>query len=262
MNEASVPRPEGLAYGIDIGGTGIKGGIVELSTGQMLGERVRQDTPQPSLPASVAETATHIYAQLRQRPEAPANDAPLGIAVPSVVHHGVARSAANIDKSFIGTDLVRLFGDHLGREVAVLNDADAAGLAEAEYGAGRGVPGSVLTLTLGTGIGSALVFNGQLIPNFELGHLEFNGADAEQSTSASARKRENLAWDAYAQRLSEFLRHLENIFAPELIILGGGISKTPERFVPQISIGTPLVVAANANNAGIVGAALQASRNS
>ncbi|TLK49875.1 polyphosphate--glucose phosphotransferase [Glutamicibacter sp. V16R2B1] len=260
MVQQRASQQERLGFGIDVGGTGMKGGIVDLTTGKLVGKRFRMPTPKPSLPEAVAEVAAAIYSELRSREGAPLDDAPLGIAVPCIVHHGVARSAANVDKSFIGTDLVQLFGKTLSRDVVMLNDADAAGLAEGEYGAGRNVPGSVMTLTLGTGIGSALLFNGQLVPNFELGHLEFNGAEAEATTSAAAREREELPWDQYAQRLSAFLRHLEFLFSPELFILGGGISKNPERFVPMIDIDTELKVATNANNAGIIGAALQASR--
>lgn len=246
------------AYGIDVGGTGIKGGVVNLSTGQLVGERYRIPTPQPATPLAVAEVVAEVLAQLQQRPGMPAS-APVGVAVPTIVHHGVARSASNIDKAFIGTDLLALFSSKIGQEIVVLNDADAAGVAEAKFGAGRGIAGSVIMLTLGTGIGSALLFNGQLVPNFELGHLEFNGQVAEHGASASARKREELSWEEYAQRLNDYLEHVQFLFSPELIILGGGVSKNPEKFVPKLNLTTQLAVAHNANNAGIIGAALYGS---
>lgn len=247
------------AYGVDVGGTGIKGGVVDLFTGQLVGERYRIDTPRPATPQAVAEVVAAVLNELRQRPGMPAN-APVGVALPSIVHHGVARSASNIDPTFIGTDLVALLSQQIGREVTVLNDADAAGLAEAEFGAARGVAGSVLMLTLGTGIGSALLFNGELVPNFELGHLEFNGQIAERGASASARQREGLSWKEYAQRLNGYLEHVQFLFSPELIILGGGVSKSPQKFVPLLELETKIAVAEHANNAGILGAALHGSR--
>lgn len=256
MSQQQTPAAPALAYGIDVGGTGIKGGIVDLSTGRLVGERQRTATPKPATPAAVAATVTEVLQVLQRRRIAPA-DAPVGIAVPAIVHHGVARSAANIDPGFIGTDLVELFTGRLGRAVSVLNDADAAGVCEAAFGAGRGVAGSVLLLTLGTGIGSALLFDGRLVPNFELGHLQFKGREAEHRASASARKREGLSWPEYAQRLNEFLEHVQFLFSPELIILGGGISKQPQDFMPLLELDTKVVPAEHANNAGIIGAALR-----
>lgn len=255
MEDVMTARKHRYAYGIDVGGTGIKGGIVDLATGQLVGERYRLPTPKPATPAAVADVVAEVLDQLRQRPQAP-GQAPVAVAVPAIVHHGVARSAANIDPSFIGTDLVHLFSTVLGEKVVVLNDADAAGVAEANFGAGRGVAGSVLMLTLGTGIGSALLFNGELVPNFELGHLEFQGQLAERSASASARQREDLSWEVYAQRLDAYLAHVQFLFSPEMIILGGGVSKNPEKFLPRLTLDTPVVPAANANNAGIIGAAI------
>ena len=257
MEQIGTPGQQ-YAYGIDVGGTGIKGGVVDLSTGELVGERYRLPTPKPATPEAVADVVAEVLDELMRRPGMPPA-ASIGIAVPAIVHHGVARSAANIDESFIGTDLLHLFSSKTGRDVVVLNDADAAGLAEAAFGAGRAVEGSVLMLTLGTGIGSALLFNGQLVPNFELGHLEFKGQAAEVGASASARKREDLSWDAYAQRLGEYLEHVQFLFSPELIILGGGVSKNPEKFVPQLHLNTELAVATHANNAGIIGAALHGS---
>lgn len=257
MEHSGTPGQH-YAYGIDVGGTGIKGGVVDLATGQLIGERFRIPTPQPATPTAVAEVVAEVLSELQTREGMPAQ-APVGVAVPAIVHHGIARSASNIDRSFIGTDLGALFGATIGREVVLLNDADAAGVAEAAFGAAQSVPGSVLMLTLGTGIGSALLFNGELVPNFELGHLEFKGQPAEHGASAAARKREDLSWGDYALRLNDYLQHVQFLFSPELIVLGGGISKNPENFVPLLNLDTKVVVAANANNAGIIGAAIYGS---
>lgn len=249
----------GNVIGIDIGGTGIKGGIVNLKTGEMVGERFRIDTPQPSTPQAVAKVVKEIVDELMGRDHAPAKDAPVGITFPAIISHGVARSAANVDKSWIDADVDKIFGDELGRDVQVMNDADAAGLAEARYGAGEGVKGTVLVITLGTGIGSAFIYNGKLIPNAELGHLEIDGFDAESKASASARERDNLSWDEYAVRLQRYFSHVEFLFSPELFIIGGGISKRSEDYLPQLKLRTPIIPAKLANNAGIVGGALQAA---
>jgi polyphosphate glucokinase len=245
--------------GIDIGGTGIKGGIVNLKSGKLVGDRFRIDTPKPATPEAVAEVLARITAELDSRDKAPAPDSPIGIDFPAIISHGVAHSAANVDPSWIGTDVDRLFTERLGRPVQVMNDADAAGLAEVRYGAGQGIDGTVLVITLGTGIGSAFIFNGQLVPNAELGHLELDGFDAEQKASASAREREDLGWDDYAKRLQRYFAHLEFLFSPELFIVGGGISKRSEDFLPQLQLRTPIVTAELRNNAGIVGSALQAA---
>ncbi|MCV9995321.1 ROK family protein [Paeniglutamicibacter sp. ZC-3] len=258
MSERAL-NPSPTAIGIDIGGTGIKGGIVDLVTGKLIGERVRIDTPKPATPAAVAEVVAQIVAQLDERDGAPGAQTPVGVTFPAIIHHGVARSAANVDKSWIGTDVDALFTAQLGRPVHVMNDADAAGLAEARYGAGAGVGGSVLVITLGTGIGSALIHNGVLVPNVELGHLEIDSAVAETRASAAAREREDLGWDEYAVRLQRFFSHVEFLFSPSLFIIGGGISKRADDYLPQLSLSTPITVAKSKNNAGIVGAALQQS---
>ncbi|GAB3619254.1 ROK family protein [Glutamicibacter endophyticus] len=249
-----------LALGIDIGGTGIKGGIVDLGTGELCGERFRIDTPSPATPPEVAEVVGEIYRELLTRDPIVGAQTPVGITFPGIIHHGVARSGANVGQHWVGTDIAMLFAEELGREVLVLNDADAAGLAETEYGAGRNRSGTVLTLTLGTGIGSALVHDGVLVPNFELGHLEIGGVAAEKKASSAARKRDDISWEKYARRLENYLRHVQFLFSPELIILGGGISKKPEKFLPYIELETPIEIARSANNAGIIGAALQAQR--
>ncbi|MFD1212485.1 polyphosphate--glucose phosphotransferase [Arthrobacter sp. GCM10027362] len=245
--------------GIDIGGTGIKGGIVDLRKGKLAGERFRIDTPKPATPDAVAEVVAQIAAELDARPDAPARDSPVGVTFPAIIRHGVALSAANVDKAWIGTDADSLLTGKLGRPVQMINDADAAGLAEVRYGAGKGVDGTVLVITLGTGIGSAFIFNGELVPNAELGHLELDGFDAETRASASARERDGLDWDGYAQRLQRYFSHLEFLFSPELFIVGGGISKRSEDFLPKLQLKTPIVPAQLKNNAGIVGAALQSA---
>lgn len=255
-----VGGKERHGLGIDIGGTGIKGGIADLRKGKLASERYRIETPKPSTTDAVAKVVAAVVEELDSRPEAPAPDSPVGVTFPAIIRHGVALSAANVDKSWIGTDIDTLLTERLGRPVQMINDADAAGAAEVRYGAGKGVTGTVLVITLGTGIGSAFIFNGQLVPNAELGHLELDGFDAETRASATARERDGLDWDGYVQRLQRYFSHLEFLFSPELFIVGGGISKRSEDFLPKLKLSTPIVPAALKNNAGIVGAALQASR--
>ncbi|GAB3652584.1 ROK family protein [Zhihengliuella somnathii] len=247
------------AIGIDIGGTGMKGGIVDLKKGKLIGDRFRIPTPKPATPEAVADVLNEIVDELMKREDAPAPTTPIGAAFPAIIDEGVARSAANVDKSWIDADVDGIFTERLGRQIHVINDADAAGLAEARYGAGKKVDGSVLAITLGTGIGSAMLYNGTLIPNFELGHLEIDGYDAETRASASAREREDLPWDEYAKRLQRYFEHVEFLFSPKLFIIGGGISKRSEDYLPLLDIRTPIEVAELKNNAGIVGAALQAA---
>ncbi|MDR6989400.1 polyphosphate glucokinase [Paenarthrobacter nitroguajacolicus] len=243
--------------GIDIGGTGIKGGIVDLKKGKLIGDRFRVPTPQPATPEAVAEVVAQIVEELSSRPDAPAADSPVGVTFPGIIQHGVVNSAANVDKTWLGTDIDATFTKRLGRPVEVINDADAAGLAEARYGAGEGVDGTVLVITLGTGIGSAFIFNGQLVPNAELGHLEVDGHDAETKASAVARERDGLSWDEYGVLLNRYLQHVEFLFSPELFIVGGGISKRSDEYFPHLELRTKIVTAKLKNDAGIVGAALE-----
>ncbi|MDQ4500822.1 polyphosphate--glucose phosphotransferase [Sinomonas sp. ASV322] len=243
--------------GIDIGGTGIKGGIVDLKKGKLVGERVRIETPQPAAPEPVADVVAHIVDELSQRDEAPDTDTPVGVAFPAIIQHGVARSAANVDKSWIDFEVNKHFSERLGRPVEVINDADSAGLAEVRYGAGAGIDGTVLVITLGTGIGSAFVFDGQLVPNAELGHLEIDGFDAETKASAVARERDGIGWEDYSVRLQRYFSHVEFLFSPELFVVGGGISKRADEYLPRLKLRTPIVPAELKNEAGIVGAALQ-----
>ncbi|ASN51785.1 polyphosphate--glucose phosphotransferase [Sinomonas sp. R1AF57] len=243
--------------GIDIGGTGIKGGIVDLKKGKLVGDRYRIDTPKPSTPEAVADVVALIVDELSARDGAPAKDTPVGVTFPAIIQHGIARSAANVDKSWIDYEVDRHFTERLGRPVEVINDADAAGLAEVRYGAGKGVGGTVLVITLGTGIGSAFVFDGRLVPNAELGHLEIDSFDAETKASAVARERDGLSWEEYSVLLQRYFSHVEFLFSPELFIVGGGISKRADEYLPRLKLRTPIVPAKLKNEAGIVGAALQ-----
>ncbi|MEO5778297.1 MULTISPECIES: polyphosphate--glucose phosphotransferase [Arthrobacter] len=247
--------------GIDIGGTGIKGGIVDVKKGKLIGDRFRVPTPQPATPEAVAEVVAQVVAELSARPEAPAADSPVGVTFPGIIQHGVVHSAANVDKSWIETDIDSLFSARLGRPIEVINDADAAGLAEARFGAGEGVAGTVLVITLGTGIGSAFIFDGKLVPNAELGHLEIDGFDAESKASAVARERDGVSWEDYSVLLQRYFSHVEFLFSPELFIVGGGISKRSDEYLPHMKLRTPIVPAELKNDAGIVGAAVEVALN-
>ncbi|WP_458110855.1 ROK family protein [Arthrobacter sp. R1-13] len=243
--------------GIDIGGTGIKGGVVDLKKGKLLGERVRIPTPQPATPAAVAEVVAQVVQELATQPHAPAPDSPVGVTFPGIIQHGMVLSAANVDKSWLNTDIDGMLTARLGRPVEVINDADAAGLAEARFGAGENVKGTVLVITLGTGIGSAFIFDGKLVPNAELGHLEIDGFDAETKASAVARERDGLSWEEYSVLLQRYFSHVEFLFSPELFIVGGGISKRADEYLPRLKLRTPIVPAVLKNDAGIVGAAVE-----
>lgn len=241
-------------FGIDFGGTGIKGAPVDLDAGEFAAERVRIKTPAPSTPQRVAEVFVELLSQF------PECTGAVGVTVPGVVRHGVVRSAANIDKSWIGTEVDKLFSERLGRPVTVLNDADAAGVAEMHYGAAKGVPGTVFLATLGTGIGTALLVDGVLVPNCELGHLELDGHDAESKAAASAREREKLDWETWAKRLQRYFSHIEMLFSPDLIVIGGGVSRKAQKFLPLLHLNAPVVPATLRNQAGIVGAAWHATQ--
>lgn len=240
--------------GIDIGGTGIKGAVVDTKKGRLLTDRVRIPTPEPATPDAVAATVASLTEHLDW-------NGPIGCTFPGVVKDGVIHTAANVDESWIGTDASKVFEHATGQPVAIVNDADAAGEAETVFGAARGRDGIVLTITLGTGIGSALVVDGVLIPNTELGHLELRGGDAERWAAASVRERLELDWDEYAARVDEYLRRVEALFWPDLFIIGGGISKNADKFLPKFTCRTPVVPAELRNDAGIVGGALAALRH-
>jgi polyphosphate glucokinase len=239
------------AYGIDIGGSGIKGALVDTQTGELLTERQRIATPQPSTPQAVAKVVGQLAAEA-------GSPRLIGATFPAIIQHGVARSAANVDHSWIGTDADKAFTDATGSDVYVLNDADAAGLAEVRFGAARDVTGLVIVLTFGTGIGSGIFVDGRLVPNSELGHLELDGKDAESAAAASVRDRKGLSYGDWAKRVNRYLRHVEALFTPDLFVLGGGISKHADKWLPDIHITTPIRIATLLNNAGIVGAAIAA----
>lgn len=237
--------------GIDIGGSGIKGAPVDLDTGTLITERLRIDTPVPAKPQSVAVVVKQIVDQFADQ----IGDGPIGITVPAIVTHGVTRSAANIDKSWIDAPAAEIFSEVLEHGVVVVNDADAAGVAEVKFGAAKGQDGLVIVTTLGTGIGSAIIHRGVLVPNAELGHLEIDGFDAEKRAAASVREREELSWPAYIKRLQRYYETVEFLFSPDLFVVGGGISRKSGKFLPQLVLRTPIVPADLRNQAGIVGAA-------
>jgi len=236
-------------FGIDIGGTGIKGAPVDMESGQLVGERWRIPTPASSTPAAVADVVAEIVAHHNW-------EGPLGVAMPSVVIDGVIHTAANIDDSWIGVNARELFSARVGADVVVLNDADAAGVAEMRVGAGRDTGGVVLIATMGTGIGSALFTDGVLVPNTELGHLEFRGDSIERYAAASARDRDGLAWDAWAGRVNEFCAVVERLLSPDVIIFGGGASKKAHKWIDRLHTRAEVRVAGLANSAGISGAAM------
>ncbi len=236
--------------GIDIGGTGVKAAPVDTTTGQLTAERQKVATPQPATPEAVAK----VVAQLVQAFEW---TGPAGITFPGVVVGGVVHTAANVDPSWIGVDAVKLFGSETKLPVTVLNDADAAGVAEMRFGAGKGIPGTVLLLTLGTGIGSALFIDGVLVPNTEFGHIQIRGKDAEKRASDHAREEHDLSWGDWAGRVDEYLEHMEALLSPSLIIIGGGVSRKSDKFLPFLTrLRAKVVPAALHNDAGIVGAAM------
>jgi polyphosphate glucokinase len=238
-------------FGVDIGGSGIKGCTVDLDRGELAADRVRIDTPQPSLPESVCEVVGRIVDQFGWTDR-------IGVTYPGVMKSGVAFTAANMDKSWIGTNLAEHLESVIPGTVQTLNDADAAGLAEMRYGAGRDQRGLVLMLTFGTGIGSALFIDGVLVPNTEFGHIQVDSEDGERRASAAAREREDLSWHAWAKRVDRYLDVLEAGLWPDLIIVGGGVSKKSDKWVPLLSTRTRVVPAQLHNDAGIVGAALAA----
>ncbi|MCW2758435.1 MAG: Polyphosphate glucokinase [Nocardioidaceae bacterium] len=239
--------------GIDFGGTGIKAAPVDLATGEFAAKRQRIDTPKDSTPDAVGDVMAELVAKF------PDSTGPVGVTVPGVVRRGVVLSAANIDKSWIGVDADKLLTERLGRPVHLLNDADAAGYAELQFGAAKGRDGLVILTTLGTGIGSALLWDGVLVPNSELGHLEIDGHDAESRAAASAHEREDLSWKQWAKRLTTYYRTLEKLFSPDLFVVGGGVSKNADDFLPLIEIDTEIIPAQLRNNGGIVGAAALAN---
>lgn len=266
-----------LAIGVDVGGSGIKAALVDVQSGQLLTNRIRVPTPMPSTPASVTRTIGRLVKRTLEAAAAgrAGDDAgeadrppidpellagvPVGVGMPSVVIDGVTRSAANIDGGWVDYDADAALTKALGRSVVMINDADAAGVAEMRFGAGVGQDGVVFVLTLGTGVGSGMFNDGTLVPNTELGHMEIRGRDAERRSASSAKTRRGLSWKAWAQDLDEHLLAIEKLFSPKLLILGGGVSKSADKFVPRLTVRVPVVAAQLRNDAGIVGAAMAAA---
>ncbi|MFE3597850.1 polyphosphate--glucose phosphotransferase [Streptomyces sp. NPDC059096] len=240
-------------FGVDIGGSGIKGAPVDLDRGDLVEPRYKVLTPHPATPESVADGVVEVVRHFGW-------SGPVGITFPGVVTGSVIRTAANVDKKWIDVDAGQVLGDRLNLRTTVLNDADAAGVAEMAFGAGRGRKGTVFLLTFGTGIGSALFIDGRLVPNTELGHLELHGHDAEKRASTKAKDDEELSWHHWAHRVQKYLAHVEMLFSPELFIIGGGVSRKADKFIPLIEgIRAEIVPAELQNNAGIVGAAMTAA---
>lgn len=251
MTNSATPQRRG--FGIDVGGSGIKGGIVDLESGQLVGDRFKLPTPQPATPEAVAKTVAAVVNEFGWT-------GPLGVTYPGVVTHGVARTAANVDKSWVGANARDIISKELdGQELVVLNDADAAGLAEERYGAGKDKTGLVVLLTFGTGIGSAVIHNGILLPNTELGHLEVGGKEAEHRAASSVRDSRGLSYKKWAKQVTKVLVAIENAFWPDLFIAGGGISRKADHWVPLLTNRTAVLPAALQNTAGIVGAAMAAT---
>jgi polyphosphate glucokinase len=250
---ASGTGDQRRAFGIDIGGTGIKGAIVDTSTGKLLTPRIRIRTPQPSTPEAVAKVVAELVSSANWT-------GLIGATFPAVIKHGVALSAANVDQAWVGTDADKVFTEAVeaGSDVIVLNDADAAGIAEHRFGAAKGVDGLVILLTFGTGIGSALLINGILVPNSELGHLELGGHDAESRAAASVRDEHGMSYKKWAKRVNDYMQHVERLFTPDLFVVGGGVSKNADQWVPLLDLHTPVQPAQLLNDAGIVGAAISA----
>lgn len=249
---STTSRPSGVILGIDIGGTGIKGAPVDLARGTLAADRVRLTTPHPATPRAIADTVAELVASSTAA-------GPVGITFPAIVRHGRVESAANVDPSWIGVDAERVFQDRLERAVTVLNDADAAGLAEMRFGAGRGRPGVVVMVTFGTGIGTALFLDGRLVPNTELGHIIVAGEDGERLAAASVKDREALSWKKWSKRVNAYLARLESLVSPDTIIIGGGVSKDHRHFLHRLETRADVLPAELFNDAGIVGGALAAA---
>ena len=239
--------------GIDVGGSGIKGAPVDTKTGKLLAERIRIKTPKKAEPQPVADVVAEIAKSFDWKGS-------IGIGFPAPIKSGVTLMAANVSPKWVGTNADELFTKTTGCDCTMINDADAAGLAEMKFGAGKGQPGTVIMITLGTGIGTAIFYHGNLLPNAEFGHLDMNGKDAEHRASDAVRQREELSWKKYAKRLNKYLTAMDKLFWPDLFIIGGGISKESEKFIPLLKLETPVVTAQFLNEAGIVGAALAARK--
>jgi polyphosphate glucokinase len=238
--------------GIDVGATGLKGALIDIRTGKLITERHRIPTPQPATPEAVIAELVNLVKHFEWK-------GTIGLGFPSVIVNGEARTAANIDESWIGKNVEQMLSEHTGCAVKALNDADAAGIAELYFGAGDGQKGLFMLITVGTGLGSAVIADGVLVPNTELGHLQFEKKVAEKYISESVRKKENLSWEEYGKRLNKYLKHLERLFSPDMIILGGGGSKHFEKYSKQLKPQyTKIIPAQMLNDAGIIGAAYYA----
>lgn len=246
-----VGAQAGTVLGIDVGGTGIKAALVDVEAGKLTAKRMRVLTPRPATPKAVSMTVTEVVNHFEW-------DGPIGCGFPAAIRSGKVKIAANISKKWIGKNIESLFAEAAGRPVTVLNDADAAGVAEMRFGAGRGQEGTVIVVTLGTGIGTALFVDGHLVPNTELGHIEIGGRDAETLAAARVREKKNLSWKEWGERLDKYLATVQFLVWPDLIILGGGVSKKYEKFIPSLNVDTRIVPAQMLNQAGIVGAAASA----
>jgi polyphosphate glucokinase len=247
-----------VAIGVDVGGSGIKAAAVDLDTGELLSPRHRVPTPQPSAPAAVIASIARMIKKIQAEVVIDAA-VPVGVGFPAVVIDGVTKSAANVDAGWVDFDADTALERVLGRPVHLVNDADAAGVAEMRFGAGVGQRGTVFLITLGTGTGSALFYDGMLVPNLELGHMEIRGRDAERRSAASARLKRGISWKAWAMDLDEHLLAIEKLFSPRMFIIGGGVSKRSERFIPRLTVRAAVVPAKLLNDAGIVGAAMAAA---
>jgi polyphosphate glucokinase len=245
-----------LAVGVDIGGTGIKGAIVDVESGELQSDRLKKPTPEGGKPDDIADVVVDIINELKMT-----NDEPIGICFPAVVKGGRTMSAANVSKKWIGFEAEKLFEKKLGRQIHFVNDADAAGFAEQQFGAAKGVDGLVIMTTLGTGIGTALINDGVLIVNAELGHIEIDGVDYETKASYAAKERDDLSWKHWAKRLQKYYSHLEAYLSPELFVVGGGVSKQYEEFLPLLDLQAKIIPAKLRNNAGIIGAAKLAAES-
>jgi polyphosphate glucokinase len=246
-----------LAIGVDVGGSGIKAAVVDVAAGRLHGDRIRVATPTPATPDAVVASVARLVARVGKA--AGDRSLPVGVTVPAVVIDGITRSAANIDPGWVDFPVAAALRQALKRSALVLNDADAAGIAEMRFGAGAGEPGTVIVLTLGTGVGSAIFHDGHLVPNTELGHMEIRGRAAERRSAAAVRTRRGLSWKAWATDLDEHLQAIDTLFSPDLMVLGGGVSKRSERFIPRLTVRPRIVPAALLNDAGIVGAAMAAA---
>jgi polyphosphate glucokinase len=260
MTDQLTPRATAdgrLAFGVDVGGSGIKAAIVDAKTGELRSERLRVPTPVPSTPDRVAASIVRLVRRLAKNTPVP-DDAPVGVGLPGVAMDGRLRTAANIDPAWVDYPIAEKLSKTLKRRVDIVNDADAAGIAEMRFGVGAGKPGTVIFLTLGTGVGSGVFIDGTLVPNTEFGQMEIRGRPAERRSAAAARQRRGLSWKAWAQDLDEHLQRIEDIMWPTLFIIGGGVSKNADKYVPRLTARTPVVPAELRNDAGIIGSAIVA----